>query len=189
MSEFAATESTPELKKEAEVYNQPPSSVGNLLAQARRDLGIEIEKVAERLNLGTEIIEAIEAGETTDLLPRPFLQGHIRSYAKIVNLDPNVILPLWQKEFPQPESEKAVPVETESDKRIRRMHRQNKRMAGYGKKKKKPVFTILLLVVMAIVVGFALLSQQTKTDSSVKSLSVGNQPVASSGPALSIPKE
>ena len=142
-----------------------------MLGEARRSLGIDIEKVAGRLNLGSDIIRAMESGNQALLPPRPFLQGHIRSYAKLVNLDLDVIMPLWQKECPPVEPEKVVPIE--SDKRIRRMHRRNRRSA---KRRNKTGIFIGVFLIVAII-GFSLLSTAEKsTAPSEQLVSIASNP-------------
>jgi cytoskeleton protein RodZ len=139
------------------------TSVGYMLAQAREEQGIELEKVAERLNLGSDVIRAIESGRKEGLPPRPFLQGHIRSYAKLVNLDLAVVLPLWEKENPAPTPEKIIP--TDSDKRIRRMHRSNRRSTKRSKRKRAIWLAVVLLLL--VIVGLGLLSSLDKNNNTL----------------------
>lgn len=130
------------------------SSVGQMLAEARESLGLDIEKIAKRLNLGIETIRSIEMGRKEGLPPRTFIRGHICSYAKIVNLDVGVVLPLWEKENPP------VVADTmnshESDKRIRSMRRKNRSMKNH--RKRKGVVWFGLAILIAIVLGLSFLS-------------------------------
>ena len=143
------------------------SSAGRMLAKAREDMGIEVEKIADRLHLSVDVIRAIESGRKEGVPPRPFLQGHIRSYAKLVNLDINIVLPLWEKEYPPIVVEKIVP--TQSDKRIRRMHRGNRRIAR-RKGSRKKFWLIAFFLLLVLVIGFGLLSTFDKNSSPLNNL-------------------
>lgn len=177
MNEFVEVESSEELTSGPDGA-LPQTSVGTMLAEARRKLGIEVDKIANRLNLGAETIRAIESGNKANLPPRPFLQGHIRSYAKLVELDLSVILPLWEKECPPIVPEKIVPME--SDKRIRRMHRNNRRSSKGGKRKRALLITAFLLLI--VVIGFGLLSTMEKT-----SLSPADTSTSAAGASMKLP--
>ena len=181
-----------ELSTEVELVDSAPppkpTSVGAMLSQAREERGIAIEKIADRLNLGVDVIHAIENGQTEGLPPRPFLQGHIRSFAKLVDLDLAVVIPLWEKECPPVVPEKIVP--TESDKRIRRMQRGNRRMAKSVKRKKKG-WLVALLLVLLVIVGFGFLSTMDKGASPINHLmsALPGQQSAQDGAAIALPTQ
>jgi len=67
----------------------PPTAI---LAARRAELGLSFEDVADQLKFSPRLIEALEAGEF-DKLPGPtFARGMLRSYAKLLKLDPAPIM-------------------------------------------------------------------------------------------------
>ena len=72
--------------------NQAPS-VGAQLADRRQQHGWSIDDVANQLKLAPRQIEAIEANNYAALPTIVMTRGYIRSYAKMLGLDPTTILP------------------------------------------------------------------------------------------------
>lgn len=67
-------------------------SLGQHLKNAREQMGLTIQGVADQLNLKPGIIEGIEKGEfDTDISPT-FTRGYLRSYARLVNADCDWVL-------------------------------------------------------------------------------------------------
>ena len=66
----------------------PADSVGGELARARAALGFSIADVAQQLKLATRQIEAMEQGRYEELPPGTFARGMVRSYARLLKLDP-----------------------------------------------------------------------------------------------------
>lgn len=67
-------------------------SVGEVLAQARQALGLTLDDLANQLKFSTRQIEALEAGRYEQLPGGPFVRGMVRSYARLVNVDPAPLL-------------------------------------------------------------------------------------------------
>ncbi|HVB48795.1 MAG TPA: helix-turn-helix domain-containing protein [Burkholderiales bacterium] len=67
-------------------------SVGAILAQARRSLGLSLEDVAHQLKFGVRQIEALEHGNFDRLHGATFARGMVRSYARLLKLDPDPLL-------------------------------------------------------------------------------------------------
>lgn len=75
-------------------------TAGERLRQAREQLGLSHQAVAERLCLKLSTIRQIEEGSTpTDLAPT-FLRGYIRSYAKLVHVPEEELASLIGKQAP-----------------------------------------------------------------------------------------
>ena len=75
---------------------------GSLLSAARLEQNKTVEDVANDLNLSVDQINKIESDQTEGLPEATYVRGYIRSYAKLVGLDPEVILksylnPNWQQ--------------------------------------------------------------------------------------------
>ncbi|WP_409306555.1 cytoskeleton protein RodZ [Pectobacterium sp. B1J-3] len=70
---------------------------GERLRQARERLGLTQQAVAERLCLKLSTVREIEEGSTSANLAPTFLRGYIRSYAKLVHLPEDELLPMLDK--------------------------------------------------------------------------------------------
>lgn len=65
---------------------------GELLVVARRARGISPERVAESLNLDVSVVYALEDNRFEELGAPVFARGHLRKYARLLDLDPGDIL-------------------------------------------------------------------------------------------------
>ena len=72
---------------------------GRILAAARTERGLSVSEVAQRLKFSLRHIEALEADRYEALPSGPFLRGMIRTYAKLLGVDPERLL----QDLPQPE--------------------------------------------------------------------------------------
>ncbi len=79
-------------------------SAGKALAEARERLGLSVAEVAAQLRLSPRQIEALEADDHASLPGKTFLRGFLRNYAKLLQLDPELLLALCQPEPPQVQS-------------------------------------------------------------------------------------
>lgn len=70
----------------------PCTGVGEALAAARRALGLSVEDVAQQLKFGVRQIAALEAERLQELPAGTFARGMVRSYARLVKLDPQPLL-------------------------------------------------------------------------------------------------
>jgi cytoskeleton protein RodZ len=67
-------------------------TVGEILAQAREALGLTVDDLANQLKFSTRQIEALETGRYEQLPGGPFVRGMVRSYARLVDVDPGALL-------------------------------------------------------------------------------------------------
>ena len=67
----------------------PPTAI---FAVRRAELGMSYDDVANQLKFAPRLIEALEAGEFDKLPGRTFARGMLRSYAKLLKIDPAPIL-------------------------------------------------------------------------------------------------
>ena len=82
----------------------PSGSLGMMLSEARERLGLSVMDVASQIKFAPRQIEALEAGDYERLPEAAFLRGFVRSYAKVVHLDAQVLLAaLPQNKAAQPE--------------------------------------------------------------------------------------
>ena len=75
-------------------------TTGERLRQAREQLGLSQQAVAERLCLKVSTVRDIEENTAPPGLASTFLRGYIRSYAKLVHIPEEELLPLMAKQAP-----------------------------------------------------------------------------------------
>ena len=68
---------------------EQPRGPGSTLRQARRAAGLDVVDVAEMLNLRETVVQAIEEDRFADLPARTFARGYVRSYASLLNVNPD----------------------------------------------------------------------------------------------------
>ena len=86
-------------------------STGVRLRNAREQLGLSQQAVAERLCLKVSTVRAIEEDKAPADLASTFLRGYIRSYAKLVHIPENELLPMMEKQAPV-RAAKVAPMQT-----------------------------------------------------------------------------
>ena len=76
-------------------------SIGETLAEVRKQRNLSAQEVANQLRLDVRIIEALET-ENYDILPSPaYTRGYLRSYAKLLSLDADRIISQYNHKAPQ----------------------------------------------------------------------------------------
>jgi len=65
---------------------------GQMLAEARQNVGMSIEDVAQRLNFTQSLVKNIEADDFNPTLPATFIRGYLKNYAKLVGISEKDIL-------------------------------------------------------------------------------------------------
>jgi cytoskeleton protein RodZ len=70
----------------------PQTSLGIMLREAREQLGLSVADVVAQTKFAPRQIEALEADDFKNLPETAFLRGFVRSYAKILNLDAEILL-------------------------------------------------------------------------------------------------
>jgi len=68
------------------------ASAGAQLAARRQERGLTIEQVASQLNLAPRQVVALESDNYSALPGMPIVRGFIRSYAKLLKIDPALLL-------------------------------------------------------------------------------------------------
>ncbi|MDO8704525.1 MAG: DUF4115 domain-containing protein [Sulfuricaulis sp.] len=72
--------------------NAVPAGPGRLLQQARKDLRLAPEDVAQMLHLSSKQITALEKDDYNNLPGPTYVRGYLRSYAQLLGLSPEKIL-------------------------------------------------------------------------------------------------
>lgn len=70
----------------------PQPSVGAALRAARESLGLTTQEIADRTKFSVRQVEALEQDDAAHLPQGTFLRGFIRSYARVVHLEPEKLL-------------------------------------------------------------------------------------------------
>lgn len=69
-----------------------PATPGELLKAARIGRHVSIQQIADDLHLDVRVVEAIESNNFALLGPPVYSRGHLRKYATLVGLSPEVII-------------------------------------------------------------------------------------------------
>ena len=77
--------------------NDKPS-IGKTLREARDKQGLSAEEVAAKLKLKPKTIAALEADDFDSLPALTYVKGHVRNYARIVDLDADTLIDLLTQE-------------------------------------------------------------------------------------------
>ncbi|KXS33151.1 MAG: Uncharacterized protein AWT59_0708 [Candidatus Gallionella acididurans] len=72
--------------------SQQAASAGKMLREAREKRGLTVAEVAGQIKFAPRQIEALEADDFKNLPEAAFLRGFVRSYAKILRLDAEILL-------------------------------------------------------------------------------------------------
>lgn len=94
---------------EAAVAEQP---VGRMLIAARQAQNLSVTDVANRLKLSVQQIEALEQGAYDRLPGAVFVRGFTRNYARLLKLDPDVIVRAVDAHLPRAAEKNASAGET-----------------------------------------------------------------------------
>ncbi|MDH3638025.1 MAG: DUF4115 domain-containing protein [Gammaproteobacteria bacterium] len=73
--------------------SQSTASPGKTLKQARERLGLSVLNVARDLHLSKSQIDALEADDYQHFHGETYVRGYLRSYARLVGVDPDQVLP------------------------------------------------------------------------------------------------
>lgn len=82
------------------LQDQAPTTTGGRLRQARENMGLSQQAVAERLCLKVSTVRDIEDDHANPNLASTFLRGYIRSYARLVHISEEELMPMMAKQAP-----------------------------------------------------------------------------------------
>lgn len=89
----------PRLKPDAPALELDPSwRAGRKLAEARRQLGLSLEEVAEKIRVRREFLEALEAMNVKLLPGKAYALAFLRSYARALGIEERAIIDQFQDE-------------------------------------------------------------------------------------------
>ena len=81
--------------------NEVPNCPGAILMHAREMLGLSLSEVARRLNLRINTVNDLEHDRLNQPTAVPFASVHIANYAKLVNIDPEIVVKLYKDKVMQ----------------------------------------------------------------------------------------
>jgi cytoskeleton protein RodZ len=128
-----------------------PVSPGALLKQTREVKQLSTAEIALRLRLKVTVIEALEADDFTQALSPTFVKGYLRSYAKLLELDPNEIIGYYQMAF------------GEEDMRPKRMQSFSRKLSRDNIDSRWRYVTYTIVAVVAVLVAIYAYQHSQKT--------------------------
>ena len=116
-------------------------SIGDTLAEARRQAGLTISQVSERTRIRETIIRGIERGDFSACGGDFYARGHIRSIAKVVGIDPDPLIREYDAAHGAPHAIRAAEVfEPSTPIQLKERRRLN--------------WSVAMVVALAVIVGF-----------------------------------
>jgi transcriptional regulator with XRE-family HTH domain len=73
--------------------------IGELLKEARENKGISLEEVEEEIRIRKKYLRALEEEDFSIMPPEVYVKGFLRNYAIYLDLEPEEMRALYQKEF------------------------------------------------------------------------------------------
>jgi len=80
--------------------------VGEILRKRREELDKDLREIAEISKIRYDYLKAIEDEEFAKLPLEVYVKGYIREYAKILNIDPEVVINAYIQQTSPPQTEK-----------------------------------------------------------------------------------
>ena len=81
--------------------SKTPETAGKILSEKRKDAGLSIENIAEKLNLDPKLIELLERDEYEKFKFETYLKGYLRAYAKCIDIDADKVVNLYNEKNPE----------------------------------------------------------------------------------------
>ena len=85
---------------------------GGMLRAGREQHGLTVQQVADDLHLDVRLVRAIEANNFLTLGAPVYARGHLRKYASVLGLPPDLVIERYQQLSDVPVAPTAVPVTT-----------------------------------------------------------------------------
>ncbi len=144
---------------------------GQLLVQARDAQGLSVKYVADQLRLTPAYVTALEAGEYTALPAEPFILGYLRAYAKLLGIEPELLIRVYHQsrygeQPPEPAPRVNVKETSEKLKKAVKLPETAKGAGGQTAQPKKSYFYLIsVIVLLGAWVLFATLLAPTENNS------------------------
>ncbi len=135
---------------------------GQTLADSRESKGLSISDVATQLNVTQEIINGLERDDYSNLPPAIYTRGYLRSYANLLNIDPEPLLERQKK------LTSAVDVSTKAAAKVQPATNRTiiKKKKYKRKKDSSSTLFIVFLVIVLFAIGYGIWTFLTKDTTS-----------------------
>jgi cytoskeletal protein RodZ len=137
-------------------------SIGDTLAEARRQAGLTVTQVSQQTRIRETIIRGIERGDFSACGGDFYARGHIRSIARVVGLDPDALIAEYDAAHSAPHSIRAAEVfEPSTPIKLKEPRRRFN-------------WSVAMVLALAVIVGYVIYH-------TVSSHAGSNHPAATSG--------
>ena len=134
-----STAATDDIEQVATTAGTP----GELLRAQREQRHLSVQQAAEDLHLDVRLVEALEKNDFEALGPPVYAKGHLRKYAALLGLSPDLVMARYQMLAGAPPVTIAIPMTASSPRHRRR--------GGLASVPKPIVVIVVLLLVVAAV--------------------------------------
>jgi len=77
--------------------------VGEVLKKRREELGLDLKEISERTKIRYCYLKALEDEAFEKLPAQVFVRGYIREYARVLGIDPETVIDVYNKQVAPPE--------------------------------------------------------------------------------------
>jgi len=84
-------------------------TVGEILSEKRRSLGLSLELVEEETKIRKNFLEALEKNEFSRISGIATIKGFLRNYAVFLGLSPDNVLAIFRRDFVENEKGQVIP--------------------------------------------------------------------------------
>ena len=85
--------------------NEAIETVGEILHNKRKEIGLSLDEITEKLNLDSNLIKLLENNDYEKFKVETYLKGYLRAYAKVLGIDGDRIIKLYKESNPEKEPE------------------------------------------------------------------------------------
>ena len=85
--------------------NEAIETVGEILHNKRKEIGLSLDEITEKLNLDSNLIKLLENNDYEKFKVETYLKGYLRAYAKLLGIDGDRIIKLYKESNPEKEPE------------------------------------------------------------------------------------
>tara|TARA_B000000460_G_scaffold244672_1_gene215137 strand:- start:118 stop:1029 length:912 start_codon:yes stop_codon:yes gene_type:complete len=85
----------------SETKNDGSKTAGEVLRKKRENIGLSIDHIANKLNLDSKLIELLEKNDYEKFNIETYLKGYLRAYAKVLDLDDDMVINLYKESNPE----------------------------------------------------------------------------------------
>ena len=85
----------------SETKNDSSETTGEVLRKKRENIGLSIDHIGNQLNLDPKLIELLEKNDYEKFNIETYLKGYLRAYAKILDLDGDMVINLYKESNPE----------------------------------------------------------------------------------------